>query len=78
MSHKAKQRIRSDPGALFVFMGFIEMLSSFLAYISMRLSNSSAKMEFNSRLDDKITACGENQKWQSVTPQYLFSGVHLC
>ena len=30
-------------------------------------------MEFNSRLDDKITACGENQKWQSVTPQYLFN-----
>ena len=63
----------------FLFLwGFIEMLSSFLAYILMRLSNSSAKTEFNSRLDDKITACGENQKWQSVTPQYLFSGVHLC
>ena len=30
-------------------------------------------MEFNSRLDDKITACGENQKWQSVTPQYRFN-----
>ena len=62
----------------FVFMGFIEMLSSFLAYISMSLLKTSSKMEFNSRLDDKITACGENQKWQSVTPQYLFSGVHLC
>ena len=34
-------------------------------------------MEFNSRLDDKITACGENQKWQSVTPQYR-SIVDLC
>ena len=55
----------------FLFLwGDIEMLSSFPAYISMRLSNSSAKMEFNSRLDDKITACGGNQKWQLVTPQY--------
>ena len=44
----------------------------------MGMLKSSAKMEFNSRLDDKITACGENQKWQSVTPQYLFSSVHRC
>jgi len=51
--HKAKQRIRSDPGALFVFMGFIGMLSSFLAYISMSSLKTSSKMEFNSKLDDK-------------------------
>lgn len=37
MSHKAKQRIRSNPGALFVFLGAIEMLGSFLAHISMSL-----------------------------------------
>ena len=42
------------------------------------MQKSSAEMEFNSRLDDKITACGENQKWQSVTLDFLFSGVHLC
>ncbi len=34
-------------------------------------------MEFNSRLDEKPIRCGKNQGQQSVTPQHLYSGVHL-
>ena len=49
-----------------------EMLSSFLAYISMSLLKTSSKMEFNSRLDDKTIDCSKNQKQQPVTLQYQF------
>jgi hypothetical protein len=38
---------------------------------------SPAKMEFDSRLDEKPISCGKNQGQQSVTLQYLYSGVHL-
>ena len=43
----------------------------------MDLQKSSSKMEFNSRLDEKTISCGKNQGQQSVTLQYLYSGVHL-
>ena len=48
MSHKAKQRIRSNPGTLFVFMDQIVSLPKFLGNFPMKIQKSSSKMEFNS------------------------------